>query len=139
MKDIIEHQGTIESIKDDHVVVRIVQHAACGSCKAKSMCSSSESKEKLIDVYEAGAALRRHVGDNVSVCGTLSMGKKAVYLAFGVPLLITTVWMMLSIAVLGMAELAAVGILAGVISLYFFILYLNRNKMAKKFAFWIKG
>ena len=139
MKDIIEHQGTIESINDDHVVVRILQHAACGSCKAKSMCSSSESKEKQIDVYEAGAAMRRHVGDDVTVCGTLSMGKKAVYLAFGVPLLITTVWMVLSIAVLGLAELMAVGILAGVVALYFFILYLNRNQMAKKFAFWIKG
>ena len=139
MSNVISHKGIIDSIEGGVAHVRITQHSVCSCCKVASYCNSAESKEKLIDVYEAGAALRRHVGDNVSVCGTLSMGKKAVYLAFGVPLLITTVWMMLSIAVLGMAELAAVGILAGMISLYFFILYLNRNSMAKKFAFWIKG
>jgi len=138
MKDIIEHQGWISSVEGDLIKVRIVQHAACGSCKAKSMCSSSESKEKIIDVYEAGATRRRHVGDSVIVCGTLSMGKKAVSIAFGVPLLITVVWMLLSIVLLKMSELIAIAVLAGIIAMYFYILYLNRNKMAKKFAFWIK-
>ena len=55
MKEIIEHQGVIESIEDAHVRVNIVQMAACSGCKARSLCTSSESKEKIIDVYEVGA------------------------------------------------------------------------------------
>ena len=55
MKDIIEHQGVIASIEEGHVRVNIVQLAACSGCKARSLCTSSESKEKIIDVYERGA------------------------------------------------------------------------------------
>ena len=49
MTNIIKHQGTVEHIEGTHVQVRIIQTSACSSCSAKSLCHSSESKEKLID------------------------------------------------------------------------------------------
>jgi sigma-E factor negative regulatory protein RseC len=137
MKEIIEHQGVIESIEGGHVRVNIVQLAACSGCKARSMCTSSESKEKIIDVYETGAENKYKVGENVNVCGTLSMGRLAVVLAFGIPLVIIAVWMIVAIAYLKFGELFSVGILAVILAAYFYVLYLNKDRMAKNFSFWI--
>jgi sigma-E factor negative regulatory protein RseC len=85
MRETITHQGVVESVEGEHVRVNILQVSACSSCKARSLCTTSESKEKIIDVYEPGAAEKYRRGDAVNVCGTLSMGKQAVRLAFGIP------------------------------------------------------
>lgn len=135
-KDTIEHDGVIDSIEGGRIRVKIIQQAACSGCKAKSMCTQSESKEKFIDVYvdDAGS---RHVGDAVKVCGELSMGRRAVVLAFGIPLVLMVSWMFAAIVGLKMNELLAVGVLALILTLYFFILHLLKPIISRKFAFWL--
>lgn len=137
-KETIEHQGVIASVEGDHVRVNIVQLAACSGCKARSLCASSERKEKIVDVYEAGAVGKYRVGEHVNVCGALSMGKQAVRLAFGVPVVLIAVWMLVAMVWLRLGELMSVGILALVLAVYFYTLYINSNRMAKRFAFWIE-
>ena len=66
MSDIIQHQGTVESIDGSHIRVRIVQTSACATCVAHKYCNSSESKEKMIDVYTRDAATYQ-VGQSVNV------------------------------------------------------------------------
>ena len=138
MKETIEHQGVIESIEGRHVKVNILQVAACSECKARSLCASSESKEKVIDVYEDDATLKYKIGELVMVCGALSMGKQAVRLAFGVPVVLIVVWMLVAMVWLKLGELMSVGMLAVLLAAYFYILYLNKDRMAKQFAFWIE-
>ena len=82
MADIIKHRGRVESVNGSHIVVRIIQTSACSACSIKGHCNASESKEKLIDVYEANASYQ--VGEEVVLCGTTSMGMQAVFLAFGI-------------------------------------------------------
>lgn len=137
MKETIEHQGVIASVEGRHVKVNILQVGACGECKARTLCASSESKEKMIDVYDDDAAMKYRVGESVKVCGSLSMGKQAVRLAFGVPVLMIAVWMLVAMVWLKLGELISVGILACLLTVYFYILYMNRERMAKRFAFWI--
>lgn len=137
MKDTITHSGIIERIEGTKVTVKIVQHSACHECKAKSMCSSSESKEKLVEVFDARATDRR-VGDEVIVCGALSMGKTAVRLAFMYPLVIIITWLLLSIGLLKMTEPFACLLLLFILGVYFMILHHFREKLSKKFAFWIE-
>ena len=138
MKETIAHQGVIESVEGRHVKVNILQVAACGECKARSLCASSESKEKIIDVYEDDAALKYKIGEQVMVCGALSMGKQAVRLAFGVPVVLIVVWMLVAMVWLKLGELMSVSILAVLLAAYFYIFYLNKDRMAKQFAFWIE-
>ena len=138
MKETIAHQGVIESVEGRHVKVNILQVAACGECKARSLCASSESKEKIIDVYEDDAALKYKIGEQVMVCGALSMGKQAVRLAFGVQVVLIVVWMLVAMVWLKLGELMSVSILAVLLAAYFYILYLNKDRMAKQFAFWIE-
>jgi sigma-E factor negative regulatory protein RseC len=138
MRETITHQGVVESVEGEHVRVNILQVSACSSCKARSLCTTSESKEKIIDVYEPGAAEKYRRGDAVNVCGTLSMGKQAVRLAFGIPLVLTAVWMLAAIAWLKLSELMAVGVWVVLLVAYFYTLYIYRDKLAKQFAFWIE-
>ena len=84
MADIIKHRGIVEKVDGMHITVRIVQTSACAACSAKGLCNASESKEKQIDVYEVNPSYQ--IGEEVVLCGTTSMGMRAVLLAFGVPL-----------------------------------------------------
>lgn len=138
MSDIIEHQGVVYSVEGCRVRVSIMQQSACSGCKARSMCTSSESKERVMEVFEQDAESKYAVGERVCVCGTLSMGKQAVAFAFGVPMLLTVVVMCLCLAVLHVSELAAVASWLVLMALYFLVLYAFRDKMEKQFALWIK-
>ncbi len=136
MTDNIEHSGTVEHINGRHIQVRIVQKSACSACAAKSLCHSSESKEKIIDVYDSDADVR--VGDEVTVYGTVSMGLQAVVLAFVVPFVVL-------IVALFVAYLATSGneLLSGIVAMltvipYYIVLYFMRGKLTRKFSFTIK-
>lgn len=138
MKDIIEHNGTITSIDGNRIRVSIINVAACAECKAKSLCTSSESKEKYIDVIESDASSRRTIGEAVTVCGSLSMGKKAVRLAFGFPLLILLSTGFVSLAVLHLSEPLTLVAMFALTGIYYVAMYANRDKFSRDFTFWIK-
>lgn len=138
MSEKIEHQGVVASVEGPHVRVNILQVSACSSCQARALCSSSESTEKIIDVYEQGASQKYRVGQRVNVCGTLSMGKQAVHLAFGIPLLLTIVWMLVAVVWLRLNDLVSVGVLILLQAVYFYTLYNNKSRLARRFAFWIE-
>ena len=136
MADLIKHKGIVEKIDGSHVTVRIVQTSACSSCSAKGLCNASESKEKLIDVYQSQVLCR--VGEEVVVCGTTSMGMRAVFLAFGIPLLILLAALFVSMRMTGDdALLSAVIALCAVIP-YYLIIYLCKDKLDRTFSFTIE-
>ncbi|WP_373828846.1 SoxR reducing system RseC family protein [Bacteroides heparinolyticus] len=130
---IIRHQGIVENISGSHLQVRIVQTSACASCSVKGHCSSAETKEKLIDVYDVDAASYRP-GDRVWVAGRLSMGAMAVLLAFILPFLVLIVSLFVLMAVRNDELFAALGSLALLIP-YYYILWLNKARIGKKFSF----
>lgn len=135
--DIIEHSGRVVSIDGSHIRVDIVQQSACSSCKAKSLCTSSEKKDKVIDVFADNAA-DYAIGQDVVVCGTLSMGKAAVRIAFLYPLLIIVA--VIGVARVGMhfSEPACVACAFVVLCAYFTLVYSLRERLRREFAFWLK-
>ncbi len=130
---IIRHQGIVENISGSHLQVRIVQTSACASCSVKGHCASAETKEKLVDVYDVDAASYRP-GDRVWVAGRLSMGAMAVLLAFILPFLVLIVSLFVLMAVRNDELFAALGSLALLIP-YYYILWLNKARIGKKFSF----
>ena len=138
MSDIIQHVGTVESIAGNHVRVRIVQTSACATCAAHKYCNSSESKEKMIDVYTKDA-VHYQIGQTVKVLGTTSMGMRAVLWAFGVPFVVLVAVLYATWMVTGGDEpLSALAALAS-LALYYLVLYFCRGKMAKRFVFTISS
>ncbi|MBP3664270.1 MAG: SoxR reducing system RseC family protein [Tyzzerella sp.] len=136
MADIIKHQGIVEKIDGSHVTVRIVQTSACSSCSAKGLCNASESKEKQIDVYEIGASYQ--IGEKVVLCGSTSMGMKAVFLSFGIPLLILLFALFLAMRITdGDALFSALVSLIAIVP-YYIVIYLCKEKLNKTFTFTIE-
>ena len=136
MADIIKHRGIVEKVDGSHIVVRIVQTSACSACSAKGLCNASESKEKQIDVYEANPSYQ--IGEEVMVCGTTSMGMRAVLLAFGVPLLILVLALGLSMKLTGEdALLSSVIALFSVVP-YYIGIYFCKDKLNRTFSFTIE-
>ena len=136
MADIIKHRGIVEKVEGSHVVVRIVQTSACAACSAKGLCNASESKEKQIDVYEVNASYR--IGEEVVLCGTTSMGMSAVFLAFGIPMLLLLVALFVTMWVTdGDALVSSLVALFAVVP-YYLVIYFMKDKFNKTFSFTIE-
>lgn len=132
MKDLIQHQGIIENIEKHKVFVRIEQKAACSACHARSVCLASEKKEKIIEIDDTSGMYAANEPVIVSVHS--SAGFLAVIIAFVIPL----IFIILAF-IIGMNQSGSEGIggLAGLSVLipYYFILYIFRDKLKKKFVF----
>lgn len=136
MTQIITHRGTVKSIEGKRVRVRILQASACSTCEAKNLCSSSENKEKWVDVVVDNAAEYK-VGEDVILTGTWRNGMWAAVLAYAVPLLVLLVVLFLSIHYTHNEPFSALMALLSVL-VYYFVLYLLKSRMSKKFLFSIK-
>ena len=127
----IKHDGIVESIDADKVTVRILQASACSSCSARQLCRSSESKEKLIEVRGNYPTL--HVGDSVTLQGSVRQGLRASLLAYIVPLILMVAALFYGTHLNGEAAGALAALL--VLAIYYGGLYLLRNKLGKQFEF----
>ena len=127
----IKHEGIVESIGAGSCQVRILQASACSSCSARSLCRSSESNEKVIEVRGHYPAL--HVGDAVTLTGSVRQGLRASVLAYVVPLIL------MLIALIAGTRLGGdgIGALAALLTLalYYGVLYLLRDRLGRAFEF----
>ena len=135
MDERIDHTGIIESIENNLISIRIIQQSACAGCHAKSMCTASDSKEKIIEVIDNSG--RFHVNEQVMICGESSLGLLAVLYAFVIPLLLIVLALAIGTS-MQLSETASA--LLGMLTVipYYGLLYLFRNKLKKKFVFTLK-
>jgi sigma-E factor negative regulatory protein RseC len=129
----IRHEGVIDSIEGQDVIVRITQSSACGGCQARSICHAAESKDKLVEVHCADAG-SFDVGQTVTVAGAESLGLKAVTFAFGLPLVLLLAALVTAMAVAGSEKVAAMAAL-GILVPYYLVLFLFRDRIKKDFQF----
>ena len=133
MANTIKHQGIVENINGSHLQVRIIQTSACASCSVKGHCTSADTKEKLVDVADANAASYQP-GDRVWVVGELSMGVMAVLLAFVFPFLVL-IFSLFAFMAMWHDELVSALCSLGLLIPYYYILWLNKSRLGKKFSF----
>ena len=133
MSTIVKHSGIIEQISKTVVKVRIIQTAACASCKLASQCNPSEEKSKTIDIFNADTN-NLNVGDEVVVAATHANGLSASLIGYGIPLVLLVV-VLVTVNILTGNELYAA--LLGILSLfpYYVIIYFLRDKLRRKFVF----
>ena len=137
MKESVKHTGQVVSMTQQLTTVRIVSHSACSECHAAGLCGLSEYTEKAIQVPTDPYASYA-VGDEVQVVLKASMGMKAVWLAYFLPLVVLLAVALGLIAlgvgevVSGLAGLAAVG-------LYYLGLWLFRDRLRNEYVFTIEA
>jgi len=132
----IEHQGTILSVADHQILVKIVSHSACAGCRAKAFCSMSDQEEKQITVPpETGETWS--VGEEVLVTLQSSLGFKALFLIYLLPLiaLLTTLFLLLH---LGVSELFAGLSALGAAAFCYVMVWLFRDRIEKEYIFVLK-
>ena len=137
MESQIKHRGIVSSIHGDRVRVTITQHSACSSCKAKHFCSSSESKDKVIDI-PTPLASSFSPAEEVVVMAALSQGSTAVVLAFVIPLVLFVGALVAGLKLLLWSEPLSIGVAFLFILFYYLMLALNRRWVSSKFAFSIE-
>ena len=132
MDELIRHEGIVLSTNDKMAHIQIVQSSACSACKAKAMCSSSESQQKEMDALMLEPMV---AGDRVEVEVREHLAWKAVLLAYVLPFIV----MMSVIAVLDVLtgwDEAIVGTVALCsIALYYLALSQFRHRLQKQFTF----
>lgn len=133
MKGVIQHFGTVVSIEGAHVVVRILQASACSSCSAASLCRSSETKEKELDIWDNDSSCLS-VGDSVRVEGSVGQGLRATWWAYGAPLVLLVLVLMVAVELTGSEGWSAVIALASLVP-YYIALYLMRGRLQQRLTF----
>ena len=124
----IEHEGIITGISKSHIFVRIIQHSACAGCHAAS-------KEKIIEVEKCDFPIQ--IGDKVSVALSTSAGYRAIWFTAALPVIL----IMLSLVInerIGINELYSGLCALVVLAIYYTILYFYRDRLKKRFRFFLK-
>ncbi|MBR4775843.1 MAG: SoxR reducing system RseC family protein [Bacteroidales bacterium] len=116
--------------------VVILSSASCGECHAAGLCGMANLAEKTVEVPTNPYA-SYGVGDEVEVTLKASMGFKAVWLAYCIPLVILLA-VILGLLSLGLGEVTASVAGLSAIVLYYLLLWLFRGKLQNEYVFTIK-
>ena len=134
-KNEIAHTGKIVHIDPDFTTVEILVSSACSECHAKGLCGMSEAEEKIImvptDPYSEHA-----VGDQVQVKTKMSMGLKAVWISYVIPLAVLMI-LILSLSFVISNEFLRGGVALAGVGAYYFVIWLLRDKLSDQFEFYI--
>ena len=135
-KNEIAHTGRIVEITPDFTTVEIIVSSACSACHAKGLCGMSEEEEKVI-MLPTDPYSDHKVGDQVQVCTKMSMGLKAVWISYVIPLAILMILILSLSAVIESEVLRALAAIGGV-AVYYFFIWLLRDRLSDEFVFYIK-
>jgi positive regulator of sigma E activity len=129
----IDHDGIVEEIVKNRLMVRIVTKSACVSCQVKNLCNPSEMQEKVFKIDVPDSDLFS-VGDRVKLAISERQGLLAVFLGYGIPFMLLLGGIIIG-ASAGLSELASAGLALGMAGLYYLILFFMQKKTMRRFTF----
>ena len=131
------HTGKVVSMTPKTTTVQIVSQSACSECHAAGLCGLSEYTEKAIEVPTRPSATYG-VGDEVQVVLKASMGFKAVWIAYFLPLVVLLA-VALGLIALGVPELVSGLAGLGAVALYYLVVWLLRDRLRNEYVFTIQA
>ncbi|MBN1463349.1 MAG: SoxR reducing system RseC family protein [Paludibacteraceae bacterium] len=132
----IEHLGVITMLTNGKAIVRIVQNSACSACHAKGACSAADTAEKNIEVMlTEGQSFQ--IGQQVIITGRSVLGFAAAVYAYLIPFVLLFATLLVVFEYTHSEQIAALASIGSVV-FYYFVLYFFKNKLSKKFTFYIK-
>ncbi len=130
----IIHTGRIANISEEEIQVVLEEDAACADCHAKGACGFEDKEEKMVQVEKGQEAYS--VGEKVEVFMSMSLGVKALMLAYVVPFFLLIIGLIVALSLTG--ELMAGIIALSIVALYYVALYYTRDKLKKTFTIHLK-
>ena len=140
MRNEIKHTAKVIEMTPEFTTVEILVSSACSECHAKGLCGMSEVQEKVVSLPTDPYATY-NVGDQVQLCTRMSMGMKAVWISYVIPLMVLMILILSLSNVFAAYEqsevIAGLGALVGV-AVYYFVIWLLRGRLNNEFVFYIK-
>ena len=136
MKKEIYHDGKIIEITPEFTSVEIISSSACSQCHAKGLCGFSEEESKVVMV-PTSPYTERKVGDTVTLAMKQTMGLKAVWISYVIPLIILMILVLSLSSVIDNEVWTGLTAIGGV-ALYYLVIWLLRDKLKNEFVFCIK-
>lgn len=135
----IEHEGRVVEISETTISVEIISKSACAACHAKSVCTASDETVKVVEIPYTISTLTEEyqIGDRVNVVLRQSLGIRAIWIAYVVPLALLLLAIYIFSAV-GAGELRTGLFSICVVALYYAVVFLFKNKLSKIFTFTIE-
>ena len=131
------HTGKVVSMTPTMTTVQIVSQSACSECHAAGLCGLSEYTEKAVEVPTSPSATYG-VGDEVQVVLKASMGFKAVWIAYVLPLVVLLA-VALGLIALGVPEVVSGLAGIGAVALYYLVIWLLRDRLQNEYVFTIQA
>ncbi len=135
-KERIEHKGRVVEFTPETMIVEFINKSACSACHAKSVCMASDERIKVVEVDRTPYS-KFEVGEEVNICLAPTLGYKAVWIAYVIPLIILIILLLILPRFFENELYAGLGSL-GVLVVYYIVLYFFRGKLDKKFVFIIE-
>lgn len=136
MKKEIYHDGKIIEITPEFTSVEIISSSACSQCHAKGLCGFSEEESKVVMV-PTSPYTERKVGDTVTLALKQTMGLKAVWISYVIPLIILMILVLSLSSVIDNEVWTGLTAIGGV-AFYYLVIWLLRDKLKNEFVFYIK-
>lgn len=135
-QETISHEGVVTKITDDTLEIKIISQSACAACHAKSACGMGEQAEKILTVPRPKGK-EYSLNQRVLVKMAIGQGNKAAVLAYLIPILLL---LAVLFTCLGCGLNEGVSALISIAALipYYLILYLNREKLKRRFEYIIE-
>ena len=132
----ISHEGIVTKITDDELEIKIVAQSACAACHAKSACGMGEQAEKILTVPRPKDKAFE-INQKVNVRMAIGQGNKAAILAYLLPILLLLAVLFTCLG-LGLDDGPSALISIAALIPYYIVLYLQRDKLKKKFEYSIE-
>ena len=136
MKGEVTHTGKVVAMDPRFTTVQILSAAACAECHAAGLCGMAEYTEKAVQVPTDPYA-SYGVGDEVEVVLKASMGMKAVWIAYVLPLVVLLAVTLVLIA-LGVGEVVSGLCGIGAVGLYYLGVWLLRDRLQDETVFTLR-
>ncbi len=130
--DCIEQKGIIEEIAGKRIRVRMKLMSACENCRTKSICNLIDIQDNSIDIIDKNN--NYSVGDEVNIRITKSLGYKALFLGYILPIILVILFLVI-LSGFGFNEILTGIISLSILAVYYLILYYFRDSIRKSFIF----
>jgi len=132
----ISHIGRIVDITPEVTTVEIISESACSSCHASALCGLGDVQKKAVQLPTVASELFS-VGEEVYVNMKATMGHKAVWLAYALPLAVLLAGVFIALEC-GLSELLSGAAGIGAVLVYYAVLFLFRDRLRNEYAFYLK-
>ena len=123
-------EGVVVAVHGTRVSVAVANTDACHGCEAGNTCQAAGLKTRRLDVDDAEHAALLRPGDRVKVRMARGTARRAVWMAFGIPLLLVAAGVSLNL--FGVSEQMSFVCAIVLLALYYCLLRMLRKKVDKR-------